>query len=444
MKIIIVGAGAVGRHVAKMLSNESHDIVIMDENEDNLQDLDTNYDVMTKIGSSTSIGDLQSCNIRQCDLFIAVTPHESANITACMIAKKLGARKTVARIDNYEYLQTKNIGIFQSQGIDRLIYPEVLAATEIVQAMRHSWIREYRTFADGALILLCVKVRNNSEITNKEFKTGFFNHGYYRIVAVKRHAATIIPNGNDQILANDLVYFICTKENLEFVRKAAGKTSFDIKNVIIMGGSKIAVKTVQYLPSHINVKIIESDRNRCLQLSEKTDNLIIHGDGRNVELLRAEGIEDADAFIALTGNSETNILSCMAAKRFGIRKTIAEVENIDYIDLADNLDIGMLINKKIISASYIYQQTLDEDAHDVQCLTYSDAEVVEFVVKPGDKITRSRVRDLWLPESVNIGGIIRNGKGYVVNGNTVIQPGDHVVIFCKAGGVHKLSRLFNS
>lgn len=434
----------MGRHAAKMLSNESHDIVIMDESEDNLQDLDTDYDVMTKVGSSTSISDLQSCNIRQCDLFIAVTPHESANIMACMIAKQLKARKTVARIDNYEYLQPKNLDIFHSMGIDRLIYPEMLAATEIVQAMRRSWIREYRTFADEALILLCVKVRNNSEIINKEFKTGFFNHNYYRIVAIKRHATTIIPDGNDQILANDLVYFICTKENLEFVRKAAGKTSFEIKNVMIMGGSKIAIKTVQYLPSHINVKIIESDRDRCMQLAEKTDNLIIHGDGRNVDLLRAEGIEDADAFIALTGNSETNILSCMAAKRFGIRKTIAEVENIDYIDLADNLDIGMLINKKIISASYIYQQTLDADAHDVQCLTYSDAEVVEFVVKPGDKITRSRVRDLWLPEDVNIGGIARNGKGHVVNGNTVIQPGDHVVIFCKAGGVQKLSRFFNS
>lgn len=444
MKLVIVGAGEVGRHVAKMLSNENHDIVIMDENEDNLQDLDTNYDVMTRVGISTSVVDLQACNIRQCDLFIAVTPHESANLMSCMIAKQLGARKTVARIDNYEYLQPKNLEMFNSMGVNRLIYPEMLAATEIVQAMRRSWIREYRTFGGEALVLLCVKVRNNSEIINKEFKTGFFNHDRYRIVAVKRHTETIIPSGNDQILANDLVYFICTKDNLEFVRKAAGKTAFDIKNVIIMGGSKISIKAVQYLPSHINVKIIESDRERCLRLAEKTDNLIIHGDGRNMDLLRDEGIEDADAFIALTGNSETNILSCMAAKRFGIRKTIAEVENIDYIDLADNLDIGMLINKKIISASYIYQQTLDEDANDVQCLTYSDAEVVEFVVKAGDRITRSRVRDLWLPENVNIGGVIRNGKGHVVNGNTVIQPGDHVVIFCRAGGVRKLSKFFSA
>ena len=444
MKIVIVGAGEVGRHAAKMLSSENHDIVIMDESEENLHDLSNDYDVMTCVGSPTSIVDLQKCGMRHCDLFIAVTLHESANLTSCMIAKQLGVKKTIARIDNYEYLQTKNLEMFNTMGITHLIYPEMLAATEIVQAMRRSWIREYRTFASEALVLICVKVRNNSEIINKEFKTGFFNHDRFRIVAVKRHSNTIIPSGNDQILANDLVYFICTKENIEFVRKAAGKLSFDMKNVIIMGGSKIAIKTVQYIPSHINVKIIESDRERCMQLAEKTDNLIIHGDGRNMDLLRDEGIEDADAFIALTSNSETNILACLAAKRFGIRKTIAEVENIDYIDLADNLDIGMIINKKIISASYIYQQTLDDDAHDVQCLTYSDAEVVEFVVKPGDRITRSRVRDLWLPENVNIGGIVRNGKGYIVDGNTVIQPGDHVVIFCKAGGVRKLAKLFNN
>ena len=232
-----------------------------------------------------------------------------------------------------EYLVAKNKEMLKNLGIDKLIYPEVLAATEIVQSLKRSWIREYRTFSNEALVLVCVKVRENAEIINKVFSTGFFNHSMYRIVAVKRHTTTIIPSGNDQILANDLVYFICSKENLEYVRTAAGKTKFDIKNIIIMGGSKIALKTVQYLPNDINVKIIESDRERCYELADKTDTLIIHGDGRNVDLLKDEGIEDADAFIALTDNSETNVLACLAAKRFGLRKTIAEVENIDYIDL---------------------------------------------------------------------------------------------------------------
>ncbi len=443
MKIIIAGAGAVGCHVAKMLSHEQHDIVLLDMDEDKLQDIGSQCDIMTELGSATSFADLLSCGVGSADLFIAVTSLESVNMTACMLAKNLGAKKTLARIDNYEYLQPKNKEFLNKLGIDSLIYPEMLAATEIVQILRRSWIREYRTFGDGALVLVCVKVRNNSEIIDKEFKTGFFNHDRFRIVAVKRHTQTIIPGGDDQILANDLVYFICPKENLEVVRRAAGKSVFDIKNIMIMGGSRIAVKTLQYLPDDVNVKIIEKDRERCYELTEKLDVLVIHGDGRNIDLLREEGIEDTDAFIAVTDDSETNVLACLAAKRFGIKKSVADVENLDYIDLVDNVDIGTLINKKLIAASHIYQLTLDDDALDVQCLTFSDAEVVEFVVQPGDRITRAKVRDLNLPENINIGGVIRNGKGFVVNGNTLIQPNDHVVIFCMAAGVRKLAKYFN-
>ena len=442
MKIIIVGAGEVGRHVAKMLSTENHEIVLMDKEEENLQDLDINYDIMTKVGDPTSPSELQMCGVRGCDLFIAVTPYESENLNSCMLASQLGAKKTVARINNYEYLLPKNKTLFNNMGVNMLIYPEMLVATEIVQSVQRSWIREYRSFCDDALVLVCIKVRNNAEILNKQFKTGFFNHDKFRIVAVKRRNKTIIPGGNDMIMANDLVYFISTKENLEFVKKAAGKTQFPIKNIIIMGGSKIAIKVVQYLPSNISVKIIEADKARCYKLADEVNTLIIYGDGRNIDLLKDEGIEETDAFVAVTNNSEANVLACLAAKRLGIRKTIAQVENVDYIELADNLDIGTIINKKLTAASYIYQQTLDEDTNDVQCLTYSDAQVVEFEAKAGDKITKARIRDLKLPAEVNIGGVVRQGEGQVANGETVIMPGDHVVVFCKATSAIKISKFF--
>ena len=273
MKIIIVGAGEVGRHVAKMLSNENHEILIMDSDEEHLQDLDSNYDMLTHQGSPTSIKDLMLCGVKDCDLFIAVTPEESININSGILASQLGAKKILARINNYEYLLPKNKEIFKALGIDILVYPEMLAASEIVQSLRRNWIREYRTFCNEALILVCIKVRNNACIINKQFKSGFFNHEKYRIVAIKRHNETIIPGGNDEILANDLVYFICAKTNLEFVKEDAGKTYFDIKNIIIMGGSSIALKTVQYLPSHINVKIIESDKNKCYELADRTTHI---------------------------------------------------------------------------------------------------------------------------------------------------------------------------
>lgn len=442
MKVIIVGAGEVGRHVAKMLASENHDVILMDRNEEALQDLDTNYDIMTKVGNPTSPSDLLMCGVRKSNLFIAVTPYESDNVNSCILASNLGANKTVARIDNYEYLLPKNKDLFNRMGVNKLIYPETLVATEIVQSVQRSWIREFRSFCDDALVLVCIKVRDNAEIINKEFKTGFFNHDKFRIVAVKRHNKTIIPGGNDQIRANDLVYFISTKGNLDHVRTAAGKSDFQIHDIIIMGGSKITVKVAQYLPSNINVKIIEMDRARCYKLADEVDSLIIHGDGRNLDLLRNEGIEETDAFVALTNSSETNVLACLAAKRLGIRKTIAEVENVDYIELADNLDIGTIINKKLTTAAYIYQQTLDEDTQDVQCLTYSDAQVVEFKAKAGDKITKGRIRELKLPSDVNIGGIVRDGEGMVVSGNTVIMPGDHVIVFCKAASAPKISKFF--
>lgn len=444
MKIIIVGAGEVGRHLAKMLSSENQDIVLMDNDENRIKDLDSNYDLLTKVGSPTSIKDLEEAGVAEADLFIAVTPEESINMTACMLANNLGAHKTLARIDNYEYLQPKNKDFFEKLGVAHLIYPEMLAANEIADSLKTSWLRQRTSFCNEALTLLVIKVRENSEIINRTFSTGYFNHKKYRIVAIKRNNQTIIPAGSDMVLAGDIVYFITTNEHLEFVREQAGKSDFPIRNVMIMGGSRIAQKTIQILPPQANVKILERDREKSFSLAEKLNNtLIINCDGRNIELLKEEGIQDMDAFVAVTANSEANILACLAAKRLGVKKTIAEVENIDYIMLAESMDIGTVINKKMIAASYIYQLTLDADVLNVRNLTATDAEVVEFIAKPGAKITKSKIKDLRLPEQVNIGGYVRDGVGYIVDGNTVIIPNDHVIVFCVSSAIRKMERFFN-
>ncbi len=444
MKIIIAGAGEVGRHLAKMLSSENQDIVLMDNDENRIKDLDSNYDLLTKVGSPTSIKDLEEAGVAEADLFIAVTPEESINMTACMLANNLGAHKTLARIDNSEYSQPKNKDFFEKLGVAHLIYPEMLAAHEIAASLKTSWLRQRTSFCDEALTLLVIKVRENSVIINRTFSTGYFNHKKYRIVAIKRNNHTIIPAGSDMVLAGDIVYFITTNEHLEFVREQAGKSDFPIRNVMIMGGSRIAQKTIQILPPQVNVKILERDREKSFSLAEKLNNtLIINCDGRNIELLKEEGIQDMDAFVAVTANSEANILACLAAKRLGVKKTVAEVENIDYIMLAESMDIGTVINKKMIAASYIYQLTLDADVLNVRNLTATDAEVVEFIAKPGAKITKSKIKDLRLPEQVNIGGYVRDGIGYIVDGNTVIIPNDHVIVFCVSSAIRKMERFFN-
>lgn len=446
MNIVVAGAGAVGTHLARLLSDEKQNITLIDEDEEKLNLLSQNLDLLTILGSPTSIKSLKESGIHKTDLFIAVTPDESRNITACMLATNLGAIKTVARIDNYEYLLPENKAFFQKLGVDALIYPEMLAAKEIVSSVKMSWIRQWWEFSDGALLLIGVKIRSEVEILNVPLrelgKTGI----PYHVVTIKRGNKTIIPRGDEQILLNDIVYFITTRKYIPYIRKITGKENDpDVKSVIIMGGGRIAQKTAEQLPDYMNIKIMENDIERCNELTEQLDNriMIINGDGRDLDLLEEEGIKHTDAFIALTDNSEANILACLAAKRKGVKKSVAEVENIDYIGMAESMDIGTVINKKKIAASYIYQMMLNADVSNVKSLTFADADVAEFTVKEGSKITRSRIKDINLPKESIIGGLIREGKGLLVTGDTLIQPGDHVVVFCLSMTIKKIEKFFN-
>ncbi len=446
MNIVVAGAGAVGTHLARLLSDEKQNITLIDEDEEKLKTLNLNLDLLTILGSPTSIRSLKEAGIHKTDLFIAVTPDESRNITACMLATNLGAIKTVARIDNYEYLLPENKAFFQKLGVDALIYPEMLAAKEIVSSVKMSWIRQWWEFSDGALLLIGVKIRAEVDILNiplRELgKTGI----PYHVVTIKRGNKTIIPRGDEQILLNDIVYFITTRKYIPYIRKITGKENDpDVKSVIIMGGSRIAQKTAEQLPDYMSIKIIEDDIDKCNLLTEQLDNriMIINGDGRDLDLLEEEGIKHTDAFIALTDNSETNILACLAAKRKGVNKSVAEVENIDYIGMAESMDIGTVINKKKIAASYIYQMMLNADVSNVKSLTFADADVAEFTVKEDSKITKNRVKDINLPKESIIGGLIRDGKGLLVTGDTLIQPGDHVVVFCLSMTIKKIEKFFN-
>ena len=443
MRIVIAGAGEVGTHLAKLLSREDMEISLLDERQDRLGDLSANYDMLTKVGNPTSIHDLRDIGVEGCDLFISVTPHETENMTACLIANALGAKRTLARIDNYEYLLPANKKFFEGMGLNHLIYPEVLAANEIEESLRTNWMRYHLHLCQGALELCIVKVRSQAKILGKTFASGAYNHGKYRIVAIKRGTETIIPRGQDMVLEGDMVYCMCPKENMEYMREELGKSKREIKNVIFFGGDRITRKAVMELNGEMNIKIIEKDRELCDLLSEKVpEALIINADGSDMEVLKEEGIQDADAFVAVTDSSEANIFACLAAQRFGVRKTIAEVENLDYIPMAEGLDIGTVLNKKTIAASYIYQMLLDATVRGVHNLTSADAEIVEFYAKEGSLITRRKVKDMDLPSEANIGGIVRAGEGVLVNGDTQIIAGDLVVVFCKSHVIRNLERFF--
>ena len=443
MRIVIAGAGEVGTHLAKLLSREDMEISLLDEAPERLGDLSANYDLLTKVGNPTSIHDLKDIGVKDCDLFISVTPYETENMTACLIANSLGAKRTLARIDNYEYLLPENKKFFENMGLNHLIYPEVLAANEIEASLRTNWMRYHLQLGQGALELCVVKVRKSAKIIGQTFASGTYNHGKYRIVAIKRDQNTIIPRGADTVEENDLVYCVLNKENMEYMREELGKSKREINNVIFFGGDRITRKAATELTNEMNIKIIEKNRDLCNLLSEKVPNaLIINADGSDMEVLKEEGIQDADAFVAVTDSSEANIFACLAAKRFGVRKTIADVENLYYIPMAEGLDIGTVLNKKTIAASYIYQMLLDASVRGVHNLTSADAEIVEFVVKEDSPITRRIVKDLNLPSEANIAGIVRAGEGILVNGDTQIIANDLVVVFCKSHVIRHLERFF--
>ena len=443
MRIVIAGAGEVGTHLAKLLSRENMEISLLDESHERLGDLSANYDLLTRVGSPTSIHDQREVGVNGCDLFISVTPHETENMTACLIANALGAKRTLARIDNYEYLLPENRKFFEGMGLNHLIYPEVLAANEIEESLHTNWMRYHLHVGQGSLELCVIKVRSAAKILGKTFASGVYNHGKYRIVAIKRGQDTIIPRGGDTVEVNDLVYCVCTKENMEYLREELGKSKREIKNVIFFGGGRVTRKAAIELTNIMNVKVLEVDRELCNILSEKVPNaLIINDDGSNMEVLKEEGIQDADAFVAVTESSEANIFACLAAQRFGVRKTIAEVENLDYIPMAEGLDIGTVLNKKTIAASYIYQMLLDASVRGVHNLTSADAEIVEFYAKEGSMITKRKVKDLDLPDEANIGGLVRAGEGILVNGDTQIIADDLVVLFCKSHVIRNLERFF--
>ena len=445
MKIIIAGAGAVGTHLSKLLAREHQDCVLIDADEERLAKMGE-YDVMTNCALPTSIKALKESGVQNADLFVGVTPEESTNINACILAHALGAKKTVARIDNYEYLAPALQPFFKNLGLDSLIYPEVLAAIDINNGLKLSWVRQRWDVHNGALILLGIKLREQAEILNQPLKNLCGPDDPYHIVAIKRDGDTIIPSGMDELRVNDLAYFMTTREYIPYIRKIVGKEHYaDVKNVIIMGGGKTTLRVALTAPDYMNIKIIEKDAKRCERLNElleDRDTMVIHGDGRDLGLLEEEGISNTQAFVALTDNAEANILACLAAKKMGVRKTIAMVENLDYVSMAESLDIGTIINKKTIAASHIYQLLLDADIDNLRSLMMVDSEVAEFTAAEDSKVTKKPVKDLGLPFGVTIGGLVRNGKGMLVNGNSQIKAGDSVMVFCHEQKLNNIEKYF--
>lgn len=447
MKIVIAGAGAVGTHLAKLFSREHHDITLIDADPSRLQHLASSFDILTICEPPSSIETLRNAEVGKADLFIGVTPDEAHNMTVCMIASKLGAKKTVARVNNYEYTLKRNGEFLRSVGIDKVVYPEMLAGEEIADSIQRSWVRQLLPIRGGILQLLCVKVRRGAPILNKPLREICAPESPFHIVAIKRRGETLIPHGNDCVRSQDAVFFMTTPKYVSYIRDLAGKDGYpDVENVVYLGGGSTTERAIAKMPDYMHAKVFEVDEHRIEELSRVLagkDVMYINADGRDLDLLMDEGIANAQAFVAATANSEANILACLAAQRAGVMKTVAMVENTDYISMAESLDIGTILNKKTLAAGYIYQMMLKADVTTVKSLLVANADVAEIVVKQGAKVTKRLVKDLDLPRTTTLGGMVRDGKGYLINGSTQLQAGDIVVAFCIENSLKRLERYFD-
>ncbi len=451
MRIVIAGAGEVGSHLAKMLSGESNDITVIDSDRRRLDNLSAVADVITVSGRSSEIGVLREAGVQDADLFIAVNPSDSqdVNIVSAILAKKLGSRKVTARINTEEYLSYENKNLFTEMGIDLLFYPEKIAANEIVDVLRHNTSTDAMDFARGRVQMSVFKVGEDSPLMDMNIpelnRYATSEELQFRIVAISRDNRTIIPKVDTRFKYNDLVYIISKREGTQMLKKVIGTQELEIDRVMLLGGSHTAEMVARQLAGQMSaVKVIDNDKERCVELAGRLGDkvTVVNGDGRNSDTLIEEDIRNFDAFIALTGSSEANILACVAAKKLGIARTIAEVENLEYIRLAEGMGVDAVINRKLITAGRIFKFTLSDKVRFIKYMNGTNAEVLEYIVAKDSKITTAKLMDLNFPKNAIVGGVIRGNNSMIAVGSTRIQEYDRVVVFALPEAVREVDEYF--
>ena len=436
----------MGTHLAKMLSGNGHDLTIVDVDPKALVEVGNLVDVVTVEGDTTQFSVLRKSGVRRCDLFIAVRSVENDNILSAVMAKQLGAKKAIARVDSSEYLEPNSKEVFIDMGIDYLFYPEQIAAREVINLLGHTSSTEYVDFAAGKLSMVAFRLELTSPLLGRTVIDPEYNDEdlEYRIVAIVRGSKTIIPSNDERFEEEDMVYAITRHHATHRVVELSGRREVEIRNMMILGGSRIGVRIANELQDDVNIKLVDYDADKAFRLAEMLDKtLITNEDGRDTEAMMEEDLSGMDAFVAVTGRSETNILAAMLAKRMGVKKVIAEVENINYISLAESIGVDTIINKKLVTASNIFRFTMTTEVQAIKCLTGSQAEVMEFIVKPNSPATKERIRDLGLPEDSIVGGVVRGDRVFIAVDDTQINAYDRVVVFAMPDVVMRVAEFFN-
>ncbi|NJB87152.1 trk system potassium uptake protein TrkA [Lewinella marina] len=445
MNIVIAGAGDVGFHLAELLVTENQNITLIDNDQDVLDYAGSHLDVLTVRGDATSLATLEKARVQNADLHLAVTTSEQTNMMSAILAKKLGAQRVIARVDNEEYLEPENQATVCSLGIDQLISPRQLAALEIERLVKKCSFTDIYEFEDGKLSLVGITLDSNSPLVGAKLQEieGLNQRDQLQLIAILRGHQTLIPRGQTELRRNDHIYFITRPEHTKKVERFVGKQPVKVTNAMIMGGTDLAIATARRLQRHYQVTIVENDKARCKYINEMLDNvLVIKGDYTNFDLLEEEGLSRMDAFMALTENSETNIIACLTAHNHGVYKTIAQVENKEYVHISQNIGVDTLINKKLLAANDIFRYVRKGNVEAITSLQGVDAEVIEFVIRKNNQLTRKPLRDLHFPDTALIGGIIRGEETIIPNGSSQLELDDRVIVFAKPQAIRRLEELF--
>jgi trk system potassium uptake protein TrkA len=444
MKIVIAGAGGIGFHLAKLLASAQQDIILIDSNQDVLDYASQHLDVRTVFGDSSSIQVLKDAEIHRANLFLAVTTLENNNIISCILAKKLGARQTIARINNISNLQKEYTQTFKDLGVDKIISPSLLAAQEITRLLELCQVTDSFDFEDGKISLLGVTLDEDSVYNNKTIEEiQRYKQVDYNPIAILRGTETILPRPGSRLRRGDHVYFLAKKKDVDKLLEIIGKDVKKIKTVMIVGGNEISLQVAKSLEYDYRITIVEQDEKICKYLTQQLNNtLIIKGDPSNIELLKEEGLASMDAFIALTPNSETNIITSLMAESAGVFKTIALVDNTDYTHISQNIGVDTLINKKLIAANYIFRFVRKGKIEAITSLHGVDAEVIEFTIQKENRITKNNLRNLKFPENALIGGVIRGKESIIPTGDFTLQLNDKVIVIAMPDAIGKVEEMF--
>ncbi len=446
MRILILGAGEVGLHLARQLSDEGHDVVIVEENAERARAIADSLDAMVVPGNAAALSTLERAGVERTDLLLAVTSLDEINLMACLSAAQYQVPIKIARVSKPDYFDHTGILPPERLGVDRMINPERECAIETYQLLQSAAATEFAQFEGGLVQLIGLRVNPGAPISGRTLAElgREKRRSRYLVAAIVRDGRTIVPRGTDEICEGDQIFVIGEPRHLPEILPDAGHDAFTLRRVVIAGGSREALLLAQMLEEHnIGCTILERDRMRALTLAETLNStLVLHGDATDLDLLEMEGIGDADGFVAFTGSDETNLLSCLLAKNLGTRKVISLIERMDYIPLVSRVGIDAAVSPRLSTVNAILSYVRRGSVLSVATLKGTAAEAIEFDISSTFRYAGIPLADVRFPTGSLIGAIIRGNRVIIARGNDVIRAGDRVIVFALAKAIPQVEALF--